>query len=61
MNDNIEVGNWVLFPQTKDNKDNPNIVAKVISIDTNIVNVSISGQSLPIPKTWCRVVSVILN
>ena len=57
----MKTGDWVLFPQTKDDINNPNIVAKVIRIDNNIVNVSINGEILPIPLKWCKVVNVFIN
>ena len=54
----MKPNDWVLFPQTKDDRDNPTIVAKIVSINDNIVNVSIGETTVPIPKTWCRVVYV---
>ena len=54
----IKKDDWVLFPKTKDDRDNPTIVARVISVEDNIINVSIHNQPVPIPKSWCKVVYV---
>lgn len=55
----MKKGDWVLCPQTKDNLDEPNIVAKIVSIEGNIINIAVSNGIVPIPKKWCRVVTVI--
>jgi len=54
----MKINDWVLFPLTKDDYDNPTIVAKVLSIEGNIVKVLINGEPVSIPKTWCKVVYV---
>jgi len=49
---------WVLFPQTKDDRDNPTIVAKIVAIEPTIVHVKIGYSTVPIPKSWCKIVYV---
>ena len=54
----MKKGDWVLFPMTKDDRDNPNVVAQVESIEDNIVNVKLKTGIIPIPLNYCRVVYV---
>jgi len=55
----IEKGNWVLVPLTKDDLDNPNIVAKVDSVTDTIVTIELSNDGkVDIPRSWCRVVHI---
>lgn len=54
----MNIDDWVLFPMTKDDRDNPTIVARILSIEKNIVYVSINNEPVPIPKNWCRVVHI---
>ena len=55
----MKIDDWVLFPQTKDDIDNPTIVAKIDSIEKNIVYVKlVDGKTLPVPKNYCKVVYV---
>lgn len=54
----MKKGDWVLCPLTKDNKDNPTIVAKIHSIEDNIINIKLAKGTVSIPKNYCRVVYV---
>ena len=54
----MKVDDWVLCPQTKDDVDNPTIVAKIHSIEGNIVNIKLAKGIVSIPKNYCRVVYV---
>ncbi len=54
----MKVDDWVLCPLTKDDVDNPTIVAKIDSIDGNIINIKLTNGTVSIPKKWCKVVHV---
>lgn len=54
----MKKGDWVLCPQTKDDIDNPSIVAKIVEIKDNIVEIQLSKGTVTIPKNYCRVVYV---
>ena len=54
----MKVDDWVLCPLTKDDIDKPTIVAKIASIEGNIVNITVKDGTASIPKKWCRVVYV---
>jgi hypothetical protein len=54
----IKIDDWVLCPQTKDERDKPTIVAKVVDVDENIVTIKVKDGTVPIPRNYCRVVYV---
>jgi len=54
----MKKGDWVICPLTKDDIDKPTIVAEVYSVEDDIVNVNGTNGTIPIPKSWCRVVQV---
>ena len=56
----IKKGDWVLCPQTSDNNDKPNIVAKVDSVEEHLVNIIVSNGIVSVPKKYSRVVTVII-
>jgi len=54
----MKKGDWVLCPLTKDDVDNPTIVAKIDSIDSNVINIETVNGIISMPKKYCRVVYV---
>lgn len=58
MKGEIKKGDWVLCPQTKDDVDEPTIVAKVDSVEEFTVNIILVNGTASIPKNYCRVVHV---
>lgn len=58
MKTEIKINDWVLCPLTKDDRDNPTIVAKVVKVEKNIVTIQLTNGTVPIPKNYCKVVYV---
>lgn len=55
----MKKGDWVLCPLTSDDNDNPNIVAKIESVEEHVVNIYVKDdKTVGIPKKYCRVVWV---
>ena len=54
----MKIGDWVLCPQTKDDKGDPKIVAKITSIEGNIVYIQLKNGIVSMPKNYCKVVYV---
>lgn len=58
MSDLIKKGNWVLCPQTKDDVDDPRIVAQVVTVNGNLVQIQLTNGTATIPRSYCKVVYV---
>lgn len=54
----IKYGDWVLCPKTKDERDEPTIVAKVVKVEGNVVTIQLNNGTVPMPMNYCRVVYV---
>lgn len=54
----MEINNWVLFPQTSDDTEGPNIVAKVLTVEEHVVTVELKNGTITVPKSQCTIVNV---
>lgn len=54
----IKKDDWVLCPMTKDDRDNPTIVAKVVKVENGIVTIQLKNGTVTMPLNYCRVVYV---
>ncbi len=53
----FNVGDNVLIPQTKDEKNNPNIKAVVTEVKLNYLVVQVDNFTVPVPRSYCKKVS----
>ena len=54
----IKINNWVLCPKTKDDLDNPTIVAKVVMVEKDIITIQLNSGTVTMPRSYCRKVFV---
>lgn len=54
----IKKDDWVLCPLTKDDRDKPTIVAKVVKVEDGIVTIQVKDGTVTMPLNYCRVVYV---
>ena len=46
----MEINDWVLCLRTKDDRDEPTIVAKVVKIEESIVTIRLKNGTVTMPK-----------